>query len=91
MRLSPYGNVSGLYPAYIPAAANWNCETPTAHGTLYLFVDSGPGRLGGRAPADGLPAVYLKVWADTQHFALGQVEALVREMEAVVMAAAFDT
>ena len=69
----------------------WNRKTRRAHGTLYLFVDSGPGRLGGHAPADRLPAVYMKVWADTQHFALGQVEALVREMEAVVVAAAFDT
>jgi hypothetical protein len=69
----------------------WNRKTPRAHGALYLFVDSGPVRLGGHAPADGLPAVYMKVWADTQHFALGQVEALVREMEAVVVAAAFDT
>jgi hypothetical protein len=32
----------------------------------------------------------MKVWADTQHFALDQVEALVREMEAVVVAAVFD-
>jgi hypothetical protein len=32
----------------------------------------------------------MKVWADAEHFALDQVEALVREMEAVVAAAAFD-
>jgi hypothetical protein len=68
----------------------WNRRTPVSHGTLFLFVDSRPQRLGGQAPADGLPAIYMKVWADTQHFALDQVEALVREMEAVVVAAAFD-
>jgi hypothetical protein len=70
---------------------HWNRGTPRAHGTLYLFVDSRPERLGVQAPADGAPAVYLKVWADARHFALGQVEALVREMEAVVVAAALDT
>jgi hypothetical protein len=69
----------------------WNPERPRAHGTLYLFADSGPGRLGMQAPADGLPGIYMKVWADTQHFALDQVEALVREMEAVVVSAAFGT
>jgi hypothetical protein len=71
----------------------WNSESLVSHGTLYLFVDSGPERLGwagSSAPADGLPAIYLKVWADAKHFALDQVEALVREMEAVVVAAAFD-
>jgi hypothetical protein len=41
--------------------------------------------------AEGLPAVYMQVWADTWHFALDQVEALAREMEAVVVAAASDT
>jgi hypothetical protein len=69
----------------------WNPKTPRAHGTLYLFVDSVPSRLGMAAAPDGLPAIYMKVWADTQHFALGQVEALVREMEAVVVAAALGT
>jgi hypothetical protein len=68
----------------------WNRETPVSHGTFYLFVDSVPERVRWQAPAEELPAVYMKVWADTQHFELDQVEALVREMEAVVMAAAFD-
>jgi hypothetical protein len=68
----------------------WNPETPDSHGTLFFFVDSRPERIGGQDPGEGMPAVYMKVWADTQHFALDQVEALVREMEAVVVAAAFD-
>jgi hypothetical protein len=68
----------------------WNRKKPESHGTLFLFVDSRPQRLGWQAPAEGLPAIYLKVWADADHFALDQVEALVREMEAVVVAAAFD-
>lgn len=68
----------------------WNPETPDSHGTLFFFVDSRPERIGVQDPGEGVPAVYMKVWADTQHFALDQVEALVREMEAVVVAAAFD-
>ena len=44
-----------------------------------------------QGPAEGLPAVYMKVRADAEHFALDQVEALIREMEAVAVAAAFDT
>ena len=31
----------------------------------------------------------MRIWADTQHFAPAQVEALAWEMEAVVVAAAF--
>jgi hypothetical protein len=68
----------------------WNPETPDSHGTLFFFVDSRPERIGGQDPGEGLPAIYMKVWADTQHFALDQIEALIREMEAVVVAAAFD-
>jgi hypothetical protein len=33
----------------------------------------------------------MKVWADLQHFAHDQLEALIREMEAVVVRAAFDS
>ena len=75
---------------------HWNPETPDSHGTLFFFVDSRPERIGGQDPGEGtehaehLPAIYMKVWADTQHFVIAQVEALVREMEAVVVAAAFD-
>jgi hypothetical protein len=68
----------------------WNRETPVSHGTLFIFADSRPQRLGWRGPAEKLPAVYLKVWADAWHFALDQIEALVREVEAVVVAAALD-
>jgi hypothetical protein len=68
----------------------WNHQTPVSHGTFYLFVDSQPQRVRWQEPAEELPTVYMKVWADTQHFALDQVEALVREMETVVIAAAFD-
>lgn len=68
----------------------WNRRMPVADATLFLFVDSRPHPADLRAPAEGLPAVYMRVWADTQHFALDQVEALVREMEAVVAAATFD-
>jgi hypothetical protein len=67
----------------------WNRKARNSHGMLWLFVDSGP-RIGWEAPAEGLPAIYLKVWADAEHFALDQIEALVKQMEAVVVAAAFD-
>jgi hypothetical protein len=69
---------------------HWSPEKPDSHGTLFFFVDSRPERIDGQAPADGMPGTFMKVWADTQHFARDQVEALVREMEAVVVAAAFD-
>src|ERR1044071_122649 len=47
----------------------WNHDKPENHGTLYFFVDSGPGRLGWQPPAEELPAIYMRVWADAQHFA----------------------
>ena len=68
----------------------WNFEAPTAHGTLFFFIASRPERFGGQASAEELPGIYMKVWADTEHFALDQIEALLREMEAVLVAAAFD-
>jgi hypothetical protein len=68
----------------------WNRKVPTSDGALFIFVDSRPWLVGRQAPAEGLPAVYMRVWTDTQHFVLPQVEAFVREMEAVVVQAAFD-
>jgi hypothetical protein len=70
----------------------WDRKVPDFDGTLYLQVDSepvltAPSREVLREPG---PAVYLEVWADTHHFAIGQVEAFVREMENVVVASAFD-
>jgi hypothetical protein len=55
-----------------------------------MQVDSRPIMASREVLDDGLPAVYLEVWTDTQHFALDQIEALVREMEAVLGAAAFN-
>ena len=69
---------------------SWSPETPRSHGTLFFFVASRPERFGGPPSAEDLPGIYMRVWADTEHFALGQVEALVQTMEAVVVAAAFD-
>lgn len=65
----------------------WDRSQPTFDGTLFLQVDSDPPLAGREALADGLPAVHLEVWADTHVFALDRVEAFVREMEAVVVAA----
>jgi hypothetical protein len=68
----------------------WNRKLPMFGGTLYIQANSGPMLDGRPTLAAGLPAVYLEVWTDTHHFALAQVEAFVREMEAVVVEAAFD-
>jgi hypothetical protein len=59
-------------------------------GALFLHVDSRPRLASRQTLREGPPAVYMQVWTDTRHFAFDQVEALVREMEAVVAAAAFD-
>jgi hypothetical protein len=71
----------------------WDRRIPMFDGTLFVTVDSEPGlSIPGREALrdELLPAVYLEVWADTHHFALGQVEAFIREMENVVVEAAFD-
>jgi hypothetical protein len=65
----------------------WDRGQPAFDGTLFLQVDSEPPLAGRQSLGDGLPAVYLEVWTDTQLFALDRVEAFVREMEAVVVAA----
>jgi hypothetical protein len=68
----------------------WDRAQPTFDGTLFIQVDSRP-LMASRKPLDqGLPAVYLEIWTDTHHFTLDQIEALVREMEAVLTDAAFD-
>jgi len=68
----------------------WNRGQPTFDGSLFIQVDSHPIMTSREALDEGLPAVYWEVWADTQHFALDQIEALVLEMEAVVATSAFD-
>ena len=69
----------------------WDRSQPTFDGTLFMQVDSEPPLAGRQALGDGLPAVYLEVWTDTHLFALDRVEAFVREMEAVVVAAAWSS
>jgi hypothetical protein len=68
----------------------WDRVQPTFDGSLFIQVDSRPEpTIAGRMELDeGLPAVYLEVWTDTHQFALDQIEALVREMETVVVEAA---
>ena len=70
----------------------WDRGSPTFNGTLFIQVDSSPApAVPGRAQLDeGLPAVYLEVWADMHHFEADAIEAFVREMEAVVVAGALD-
>lgn len=69
----------------------WDRKEPTSDGALFLHVDSRPVLVDRQGLEEGLPAVYMQVWADTRHFALDEVEALAREMEAVLVAAARDT
>jgi hypothetical protein len=71
----------------------WDRAQPTFDGSLFMQVDAGRGpTISSRRATldDGLPAVRMEVWTDTHQFALDQVETLVREMEAVVVEAAFD-
>jgi hypothetical protein len=68
----------------------WERAQPTFDGNLFIQVDSRPTMTSREALDEGLPAVYLEVWTDTRHFALDQIEALVGELEAIVVAAAFD-
>jgi hypothetical protein len=70
----------------------WDRTQSIFDGSLFMQVDSRaePTIAGRLALDEGLPAVYLEVWTDTHRFALDQIETLVREMEAVVVAAAFD-
>jgi hypothetical protein len=66
----------------------WDRKQPTFDGTLFLQVDSDPVEAHRRPLAEGLPAVFMEVWTDTHLFALDEVEAFVREMEAVLVKAA---
>jgi hypothetical protein len=70
----------------------WDRRSPVFDGTLFIQVDSSPApSVPGREELDeGLPAVYFEVWADMHHFTADTIEAFVREMEAVVVAASFD-
>jgi len=70
----------------------WDRVLPVFDGNLFIQVDGRleptiPGRL---ALDEGMPTVCMELWTDTHRFALDQIEALAREMEAVVVAAAFD-
>jgi hypothetical protein len=66
----------------------WDRTQPTFDGALFLQVDSSPVEADRQALVEGLPAVFMEVWTDTHLFALDQVEAFVRHMEAVVVEAA---
>lgn len=70
----------------------WDRTIPMFDAPLFIHVDSSPDlSVPGRwAGADERPAVFLEIWVDTHKFALAQIENLVREMEATVVAAALD-
>lgn len=68
----------------------WDRRIPVFDGALFLQVDSEPMFFERLVLAEDGPAVHLEVWTDTHRFALPQVEAFVREMEAVVVEAALD-
>ena len=73
-----------------PILLEWRKEIADGRIIGPRMVISGPMLDGRLSFAAGLPAVYLEVWTDTHHFALAQVEAFARDMEAVVVEAAFD-
>ena len=70
----------------------WDRKLPTSDGTFFVHVDSQPDRNNpGRVALDGGdPAAFLEVWADMHHFTPAEVEGFVREMDAIVAAAALD-
>lgn len=68
----------------------WDRRQPVFDGALFLQVDSEPMYAERQVLMEEVPAVYLEVWTDTHRFSLHQVEAFVREMEAVVVDAALD-
>ncbi|HEV2342772.1 MAG TPA: condensation domain-containing protein [Actinocrinis sp.] len=90
--LTPTGLDAAMRDALPRTKLYWDRRSPVFDGTLFIQVDSSPEpTVAGRTELDeGLPAVYFEVWADMHHFTAGTIEAFVREMEAVVVAAAFD-
>jgi Condensation domain len=70
----------------------WDRTQPAFNGSLFMQVDAVPDATlpDRRAIDERLPGIWLELWTDTHLFALAQIEALVREMEAVVVAAAMD-
>lgn len=68
----------------------WDRKVSAFDGALFLQVDSEPMLVERQVLVEEVPAVHLEVWTDTHRFALHQVEAFVREMEAVVVDAALE-
>jgi hypothetical protein len=71
----------------------WDRKLPTYDGTFYLQVDSGPdANVPGRITSteQALPAVYFAIWADTHVLSPADIEAYARELETVIVEAAFD-
>src|ERR1700759_1747760 len=66
----------------------WDRKVPVFDGALFIQVDSEPLVPERRVPGETTPAVHVEIWADTRVFAVRQIEALAREMEAVVVGAA---
>ena len=68
----------------------WGRKAPIFDGALFLQVDSEPLMAERRIAGESPPAVHLEVWTDTRTFTPAQIEAFMREMEAVVVTAALD-
>jgi hypothetical protein len=73
----------------------WDRKVPVYDGVLFVeaasrFVWPLPDLPGGKVRDNRLPFVFLTVTCDTHRFAPSQIEALAREMESVVVAAALD-
>ena len=82
-----------LSAALARTTLRWDRAQPTYDGSFYLHVDAQPdtnvpGRM---VPAEQeRPAVYFAIWGDTHLMAPADIEACARQLESVVVEAAFD-
>jgi Condensation domain len=82
-----------LSAALAHTTLRWDRAQPTYDGSFYLHVDAQPDtNVPGRVnPGEqDRPAVYFAIWGDTHCFAPADIEACARQLEAVVVEAAFD-
>jgi hypothetical protein len=74
----------------------WDRKVDASDGVLFVEADSYalralPAHLDRKIRDARMPAVYLRICGDTQRFAPAQIEAFARELETIVVEAAFDT
>jgi len=90
---APLPTPEDLSAALARTTLRWDRAQATYDGSFYLHVDAQPdtnvpGRMN---PAEQeRPAVYFAIWGDTHCLAPADIEACARQLEAVVVEAAFD-